>query len=75
MGHPNYKIESGKILLDGENITSLKPHERAHKGIFLVFQSPPDMGGLPVGIFLQEMTAKRGIETSINEINNAFATG
>jgi hypothetical protein len=41
------------------------------KGIFLVFQSPPDMGGLPVGIFLRETTAKRGIEAGINEINNA----
>jgi Fe-S cluster assembly ATP-binding protein len=72
MGHPNYKIETGRILLDGEDITSLKPHERAHKGIFLVFQSPPDIGGLPVGMFLQEMTAKRGIEANINEISNAL---
>jgi Fe-S cluster assembly ATP-binding protein len=72
MGHPNYKIETGRILLDGEDITSLKPHERAHKGIFLVFQSPPDIGGLPVGTFLQEMTAKRGIEANINEISNAL---
>lgn len=72
MGHPNYKVENGRILLDGEDITSLKPHERAYKGIFLVFQSPPDIGGLPVGMFLQEMTTKRGIEASINDINNAL---
>jgi len=72
MGHPNYKVENGRILLHGEDITSLKPHERAYKGIFLVFQSPPDIGGLPVGMFLQEMTAKRGIEASVNDINNAL---
>jgi Fe-S cluster assembly ATP-binding protein len=72
MGHPNYKVENGRILLQGEDITSLKPHERAYKGIFLVFQSPPDIGGLPVGMFLQEMTAKRGIEASINDISNAL---
>jgi Fe-S cluster assembly ATP-binding protein len=72
MGHPNYKIETGRILLDGEDITSLKPHERAHKGIFLVFQSPPDIGGLPVGTFLQEMTAKRGLAVTVNEINTVL---
>ena len=35
MGNPRYKIDSGKIILDGEDITDLPAHERARKGLFL----------------------------------------
>ena len=31
-GKPDYDIESGEILLDGENILDLEPDERAAKG-------------------------------------------
>ena len=31
MGHPKYQVLSGSILLDGEDITQLKPEERAKK--------------------------------------------
>ena len=40
MGHPRYEITSGKILLNGEDITNAKPDERARKGLFLSFQYP-----------------------------------
>jgi Fe-S cluster assembly ATP-binding protein len=53
MGHPDYKVEEGRIILDGEDITSLQPHERAKKGIFLGFQNPVEVQGLPVLSFLK----------------------
>jgi len=53
MGHPDYRVEEGRILLDGEDITSLQPHERAKKGIFLGFQNPVEIQGLPVLSFLK----------------------
>jgi Fe-S cluster assembly ATP-binding protein len=53
MGHPDYKVEEGRIILDGEDITSLQPHERAKKGIFLGFQNPVEIQGLPVLSFLK----------------------
>ena len=37
MGNPRYEITSGQILLDGEDITALKPEERARKRLFLAF--------------------------------------
>nr|CCC55688.1 SufC of the ABC transporter [uncultured archaeon] len=48
MGHPDYKVVEGRILLDGEDITPLPPHERARRGIFLGFQTPVEIQGLPV---------------------------
>lgn len=53
MGHPKYKIESGKIILDGEDITNLKPNERAKKGLFLSFQYPSEISGVTISNFLR----------------------
>ena len=39
-GNPHYTVTSGKIIFDGEDITSLPVNERAKKGIFLSFQNP-----------------------------------
>jgi len=41
MGIPGYEVVSGKILLNGEDITNDPPWIRAHKGICLAFQSLP----------------------------------
>ena len=53
MGHPKYKVESGKIILDGEDITNLKPNERAKKGLFLSFQYPSEISGVTISNFLR----------------------
>ncbi|CAM2853704.1 Fe-S cluster assembly ATPase SufC [Hathewaya histolytica] len=56
MGHPKYNIESGEILLEGEDIKELKADERAKKGLFLSFQYPEEVPGITVENFLR--TAK-----------------
>ncbi len=53
MGHPKYKITSGKILLDGDDITNLSPDEKARKGMFLSFQYPREVAGLSLSNFLR----------------------
>jgi Fe-S cluster assembly ATP-binding protein len=53
MGHPNYKITSGDILLDGESIVNMPPDLRAHKGIFLAFQYPVSLPGVSMANFLR----------------------
>jgi Fe-S cluster assembly ATP-binding protein len=53
MGHPKYEVTKGKILLDGEDITSLKANERAKKGLFLSFQYPLEIPGVTVENFLR----------------------
>ncbi|MDR0650561.1 MAG: Fe-S cluster assembly ATPase SufC [Candidatus Peribacteria bacterium] len=53
MGHPNYTITKGVVLLDGEEITTLSPDERAKRGIFLAFQHIPEIPGIKLFEFLK----------------------
>ncbi|NCN82705.1 MAG: Fe-S cluster assembly ATPase SufC [Candidatus Pacebacteria bacterium] len=54
-GHPSYTILSGsKVTLDGEDIISLSPDERAQKGLFLAFQYPVEVPGVSVQNFLRQ---------------------
>src|SRR6476659_3439518 len=53
MGHPKYVVTSGKVLFEGQDLTSLKPHERAKRGIFLAFQYPTAIPGVTVANFLR----------------------
>ena len=46
LGNPNYKVTSGKILLDGEDLLKRSTDERSKKGIFMAFQNPPDVPGV-----------------------------
>ena len=63
MGNPRYTVSSGKILFDGEDITELGADKRAAKGIFLSFQQPLEVPGIPLESFirtaLQQKTGER----------------
>jgi Fe-S cluster assembly ATP-binding protein len=53
MGHPNYEITEGDILLDGESILDMAPDERSRAGLFLAFQYPVSIPGVTVANFLR----------------------
>lgn len=53
LGHPSYFIKKGRITLDGNDITNLKPNERAKLGLFLGFQYPLEIPGLSLFTFLK----------------------
>lgn len=53
MGHPRYVITGGQVLFNDQDITQLKPHERAKLGIFLGFQYPMEVQGVQVANFLR----------------------
>ena len=53
MGHPNYEVTRGEVLLDGANILEMSPDERAKKGLFLAFQYPMSIPGVSVANFLR----------------------
>jgi len=53
MGHPRYKVTSGRVLLKGEDITDLRPDERAQKGLFLAMQYPTAIPGVTMVNFLR----------------------
>jgi len=54
MWHPAYEVTQGGIMLDDEhNIIELDPHQRAKLGIFLAFQTIPEIKGVKLFEFLR----------------------
>jgi Fe-S cluster assembly ATP-binding protein len=51
-GHPHYRITSGSVTLDGEDLLALSPDKRAKAGLFLSFQYPAAIPGVKVANFL-----------------------
>jgi Fe-S cluster assembly ATP-binding protein len=52
-GHPKYQITQGKVEIDGTDLLSLDPNERARLGLFLAFQYPVTIPGVKVADFLR----------------------
>ena len=53
MGRPGYRITSGGIRFKGQDITRLRPDQRAQMGLFLAFQYPTEIAGVSVVNFLR----------------------
>lgn len=53
-GRDGYEVTGGRIIYMGEDLTDLDPEERAAKGIFLAFQYPVEIPGVPNTTFLNE---------------------
>lgn len=52
-GHPRYRVTGGQALLAGEDLLALNVEERARAGLFLSFQSPPDIPGVKNNLFIR----------------------
>ncbi len=57
MGHPDFEVEKGDVLLEGNSLLELEAWERARAGVFLSFQYPQAVPGLQVGNFLRKSVA------------------
>ncbi len=69
LGNPAYEVTAGSILFHGEDITSWATDVRGKAGIFLAFQDPESIGGVPVIQFLrQALSARRGMDLSVLEV-------
>ncbi|MBC8589617.1 Fe-S cluster assembly ATPase SufC [Wansuia hejianensis] len=66
MGHPQYKIIDGEIVLEGKSINELTADKRAKNGIFLSFQYPEEIPGVTVEEFLR--TAKTSVSGEVQKI-------
>src|SRR5206468_1572124 len=53
MGNPTYKVTEGTASLNGHNLLSQPPDERAKLGLFLGFQYPSTIPGVSVANFLR----------------------
>jgi Fe-S cluster assembly ATP-binding protein len=69
LGNPAYEVTAGSILFHGEDITTWPTDVRGKAGIFLAFQDPESIGGVPVIQFLrQALSARRGTDLSVLEV-------
>ena len=63
MGDPAYTQDAGTITFDGQDMTDLSPDKRSRAGIFLSFQAPVEIPGVPLSSFLRATIAGRpGLE-------------
>ena len=53
MGDPEYSVTSGTVTFDGQDITDLSPDKRSRAGLFLSFQAPVEIPGVPLSSFLR----------------------
>ena len=59
MGDPVYTQNAGEILFDGEDLSGLGPDKRSRAGLFLSFQAPVEIPGVPLSSFLRAALAAR----------------
>ena len=59
MGDPVYTQTAGTITFDGEDVTELSPDKRSRAGLFLSFQAPVEIPGVPLSSFLRATLAAR----------------
>lgn len=59
-GRPGYEVTGGGARLNGEDLLAMEPEARAAKGVFLSFQYPLEIAGVPVMTFVRAaMNAQR----------------
>ena len=72
MGHPAYIVTAGKVTWKGYDLLKLSPDKRARLGMFLAFQYPTAIPGLPSPVHPPALNAKsrgsRRTPTSISRI-------
>ena len=80
MGIPTIKVEKGKIIFQGKDITRLSVEKRARLGIALAFQNPPPLEGILLKDLLQ-LIGKKKVEFDLvshlleREVNVGFSGG
>ena len=76
-GPPKYQVDSGSVLLDGEEVLDMTVDERARAGVFLAMQYPVEVPGVSMSNFLRSAaTATRGeapqVRHWVKEVKNAM---
>ncbi len=78
-GQPSYKVTSGSVLFQGQNLLALSPENRARAGLFLSFQQPIEIPGVRLDEFMRAgsnaIRKSRGLpELGVLEFNKLLAT-
>jgi Fe-S cluster assembly ATP-binding protein len=69
LGNPAYQVTAGRVRFKGEDVTDWPADVRGKAGMFLAFQYPEEIPGVPVAQFLrQALSARRGMDLSVLEL-------
>jgi Fe-S cluster assembly ATP-binding protein len=73
LGSPEYRVTSGRVRFNGDDITDWSTDVRAKAGMFLAFQYPQEIAGVSVLNFLrQALSARKGFDLSMLELRLAI---
>jgi Fe-S cluster assembly ATP-binding protein len=77
-GHPFYSVDDPKthhtaLTLNGQNLLTLSPDQRAVAGLFLAFQYPSEVAGIGVTKFLRQAHRARFAQQPAKQITSALA--
>ena len=78
MGHPSYRVTSGSIELDGQDVLAMSVDERSKAGLFLGMQYPQTIDGVTNSDFLKAVVNAHREEpislfTFIRQMDKAFS--
>ena len=59
-GHPAYTVTGGSVRLDGADLLTMEPWERAQAGLFLAMQYPTEVPGVALEEMIAEAFAASG---------------
>ena len=69
LGNPDFEVTGGRILFRGDDITAWPTDVRGKAGLFLAFQYPEELPGVPMVQFLrQALSARKGVDLSVLEL-------
>jgi Fe-S cluster assembly ATP-binding protein len=71
MGKPGYEVTAGSVTLDGVDLLTLEPWERAQAGLFLAMQYPTEVPGVSLEEMLEEALVAQGRDRA--DLPAAFA--
>ncbi len=70
MGRPGYEVLEGRVELDGVDLLSLEPWERARAGLFLAPQDPVEVPGVLVADVLTEALSALGRAGTVAQVTS-----
>ena len=59
MGNPVYRLDGGKIIFEGQDLTNESTDKRAKAGMFLSFQNPLEVPGISLESFIRSAIQQR----------------
>ncbi|WP_077597686.1 Fe-S cluster assembly ATPase SufC [Olsenella urininfantis] len=74
MGDASYQVTSGSIVFDGQDVTAQAADRRSLAGIFLSYQAPVEVPGVPLYSFLRTICQMRPeLKTSARKFRERIA--